>query len=58
MKKQWKWYVYVIECPDNNYFTGMSLNVSKQELQHASGLGEKYAARHRFKKVAYVEGHY
>lgn len=55
--KQWKWYVYIIECLDNSYYTGVTWSASIRADQHASGLGGKYTAKHGFKRVAYVEEH-
>ena len=53
--KQWKWYVYIIECLDGTYYTGLTWNVANRIEQHISGLGSKYTAKHGFKKLVYYE---
>lgn len=57
MKKIWKWYVYIVECLDGTYYTGMTWNYSIREFQHNSGKGSRYTARHGFKAVVYLEEH-
>lgn len=57
LNKTWKWYVYVIECKDSSFYTGLTWSPSLREDQHSSGLGSKYTKRHGFKKVVYVEEH-
>ena len=55
MKNDWKWYVYILECKDNFYYTGMTWNIENRMNQHASGKGSKFTAKHGFKKLCYVE---
>jgi len=54
---KWHWYVYIVECLDNSYYTGMTWNVAIRGEQHLSGLGSKYTAAHGFKRIAYAEEH-
>ncbi|MBI4991055.1 GIY-YIG nuclease family protein [Candidatus Gottesmanbacteria bacterium] len=51
----WKWYVYIIECSDGLYYTGLTWNFEKRMQQHASGKGSRFTAKHGFKKLCYVE---
>lgn len=51
----WRWYVYIIECVDGSYYTGMTWQMNNRWQQHLSGLGSAYTARHQPKRVAYVE---
>lgn len=53
--KQWKWYVYIVECLDGLYYTGLTWDVEKRIEQHVSGSGGKFTARHGFKRLCYVE---
>ena len=53
--KSWKWYVYIIECLDGLYYTGITYNLEKRLEQHRSGKGSKFSARHGFKVLKYVE---
>ena len=57
MKKAWKWYVYIIECLDQTYYTGLTWKPELRLNQHVSGLGGKYTAKHGVKKLVYVEEH-
>ncbi len=57
MTNKWKWFVYIIECLDGTYYTGMTWNPVVRIEQHISGLGGKYTAKHGFKKLAYYEEH-
>lgn len=53
--KQWKWYVYIVECQDNLYYTGMTWNIDKRMEQHKSGKGGKFTGKHGFKQLRYIE---
>lgn len=55
MKKTWKWHVYILECLDGFYYTGLTWNLEKRLEQHASGRGSKFTAKHGFKRLCYVE---
>lgn len=53
--KQWKWYVYIIKCQNNTYYTGLTWDLSKRYEQHLSGLGSKYTAKYKVNKLVYSE---
>ena len=53
----WKWYVYIIECKDSTYYTGLTWKPDIRWTQHLSGLGSKYTAKHKPKKLVYLEEH-
>lgn len=55
MKRSWKWYVYILECFDGLYYTGLTWDIEKRVDQHKSGKGSKFTARHGFKRLCYVE---
>lgn len=55
MNQQWKWYVYIIECKDRTYYTGMTWKPDTRWAQHLSGLGSRYTAKHGVKKLVYLE---
>ncbi len=55
MFQQWKWYVYIIECLDKSFYTGLTWRADLRWIQHLSGLGSKYTAKHKVKKVVYLE---
>ena len=37
-----KWFVYIVECSDNTYYTGIAKDVEKRIEKHNSGKGAKY----------------
>ena len=55
MSKPWKWYVYILECCDGLYYTGMTWNIEQRLEQHRSGFGGEFTSKHGFKKLRYVE---
>ncbi len=52
---QWKWYVYILECKDGSYYTGLTWNLALRWEQHISGRGSHYTSEHPPKKIAYTE---
>ena len=56
-KEPWKWYVYIIECKDGSYYTGLTWDPDSRLTQHQSGLGGKYTGKHGVKKLVYLEEH-
>ena len=52
---QWKWYVYILECLDGLYYTGLTWDVPKRMEQHRSGKGSIFTAKHGFKQLKYTE---
>ena len=56
-KRNWKWYVYIIECLDNTFYTGLTWKPQLRMDQHISGLGGRYTKKHGVKKLVYVEEH-
>lgn len=53
--KGWKWFVYIVECLDNTFYTGITWCADIREQQHRSGTGSAYTKKHGFRKLAYVE---
>jgi len=51
----WHWYVYIIECQDSLYYTGMTYDIDKRLEQHLSGQGSKFTTKHKFKQLRYLE---
>ena len=55
MSQNWRWYVYIIECLDESYYTGLTWKPHLRLDQHLSGLGGRYTAQHGVKKLVYLE---
>ena len=53
MKQQW--YVYILECQDGSYYTGVTTNVDSRMEAHAEGKGSKYVCKKGFKKLLRVK---
>lgn len=49
MEKQW--YVYILECQDNSFYTGVTNNINLRMKSHAEGKGSKYVYNKGFKKL-------
>ena len=49
--KQKYWYVYLLECKDGSFYTGVTNDVDKRMKTHALGKGSKYVSRRGFKQV-------
>lgn len=51
----WKWFVYIIECVDKSYYTGMTWKPDTRWTQHLLGLGSKYTSQHKPERIVYLE---
>jgi len=49
MKK--KWYVYILECGDGSFYTGVTNNIDARIKAHVEGKGSKYVYNKGFKKL-------
>ena len=36
------WYVYILKCADNTYYTGITNNIKNRITNHENGTGAKY----------------
>ena len=53
MEKQW--YVYILECQDGSFYTGVTNDVDSRMEAHATGKGSKYVNKKGFKKLLKVK---
>jgi putative endonuclease len=49
MKKSW--FVYILECLDGSYYTGITNNLENRIKAHKSGKGSKYVLSRGFGKL-------
>ncbi len=50
------WYVYVVECSDGTYYTGITTNIERRLTEHnSSALGARYTRSRRPVKLHYHE---
>lgn len=45
------WLVYLLECRDGSFYTGVTNDLEKRLRTHAFGKGSKYVARKGFKRL-------
>jgi len=51
------WYVYILECADNTYYTGISPDVERRIATHNLGKASRYTRSRLPVKLLYVEKH-
>ena len=49
------YYVYIILCQDDSFYTGHTQNINERARLHACGKGARYTKMHKPKEVAYIE---
>ena len=49
MEKQW--YVYILECQDGSFYTGVTNNLDTRMKAHAEGKGSRYVYKKGFKEL-------
>lgn len=49
------YYVYVLLCEDDSYYTGYAKDVDSRVKQHVRGMGARYTKLHRPKRLVYTE---
>ena len=50
-----KWCVYILECGDGSFYTGVTNDVNKRMKAHADGKGSKCVRRKGFKELLRVK---
>ncbi len=51
MQKEKPWYVYILECMDGSFYTGIANDINKRMKAHSNGTGSKYVYRKGLKKL-------
>ncbi len=49
------WYLYILECCDETFYTGISPNPEKRVQDHNTGKGARYTRSRRPVKIVYQE---
>jgi putative endonuclease len=47
MGRRRDWFLYVVECADGTFYTGISTDVSRRVAEHNAGRGARYTASRR-----------
>ena len=50
-----KGYMYILECSDGSYYTGITKDLTRRLEQHQSGEGANYTAKRLLVKLIYYE---
>jgi len=49
------WQVYIILCTDNSLYTGITTDIERRMLQHATSRGAKYFRGRKPQQLVYLE---
>ncbi|MEI6040032.1 MAG: GIY-YIG nuclease family protein [Candidatus Berkelbacteria bacterium] len=49
------WSVYILQCSDNTYYTGITTDIEKRLIAHQTGKGAKYTAGRLPVKIVYFK---
>jgi len=52
------WFVYIIHCSDDSYYTGITTDVDRRFAEHADKKGAKYFYGREPKKVVFIESNH
>ena len=55
IKREGKFYVYIVQCADGTYYTGSTKNLEKRVELHNQGNGAKYLRRRLPVKLVYAK---
>lgn len=47
-----RFWIYILECRNNNYYTGYTIDLEKRFLLHLNGKGAKYTRTYKPVKIA------
>ena len=47
------WYLYILECKDGSYYTGITKDIPRRIEMHNAGKGARYTRSHRPVKLVY-----
>jgi len=49
------WFVYILECQDGSYYTGITKDIDKRMKAHTEGKGSKYVYKKGFRKLLFAK---
>lgn len=56
-KQDQPWWIYIVECIDGTYYTGITPDINKRIAKHNSGSGAKYTRFREPVVLLYYERH-
>ena len=54
-RKSEPWWVYIVECADGTYYTGITKDLERRLEQHNTGRGARYTATRRPVQLRYSQ---
>lgn len=45
------WFVYILECQDGSFYTGITNDINKRMKIHSEGKGSKYVRHKKFRRL-------
>lgn len=51
------WWIYIVECSDGTYYTGITPDINKRITKHNTGQGAKYTQFRSPVRLVYYEQH-
>jgi len=49
------WFVYILQCEDKSFYTGVTNNLERRFLEHRNRKGGHYTNSHKVRKLLYSE---
>lgn len=49
------WFVYILKCKDNSFYTGISNDPQRRFLEHKNKKGGNYTIKHGVEEIVYLE---
>jgi putative endonuclease len=49
------YYVYIVQCEDDSFYTGYSKDIESRMKHHKEGKGARYTKMHKPERLVYVE---
>jgi predicted GIY-YIG superfamily endonuclease len=53
-----KWFVYILQCKDGSFYTGVTPNLKRRIQEHKEGRGGRYTLLHKPLKIVFSERFY
>lgn len=49
------YFVYILQCADKSFYTGITTDVARRFLEHTKGIGSRYTRAKKAKRIVYIE---
>ncbi len=55
LKNMKPWFVYILECKDGSYYTGITTDLERRLHEHQSGKGSKYVKNRGARNYIFIQ---